>query len=77
MRTTVYKANERRSPILCLQIIVLFQPKFTVSAMILTKANVPFLDGDFPHRASYDVYRNTSQLIWFARVCNVTYEINV
>ena len=34
--------------------------------------NFPFLDGDFPRRASYGVY--ISQLIRFARVCNhVTY----
>ena len=30
--------------------------------------NFPFLDGDVPRRASYDVY--ISQLIRFARVCN-------
>ena len=30
--------------------------------------NFPFLDGDFPRRASYGVY--ISQLIRFARVCN-------
>ena len=31
--------------------------------------NFPFLDGDVPHRASYGIY--VSQLIRFARVCNL------
>ena len=30
--------------------------------------NIPFLDGDVPHRASYGVYMYVAQLIWFARV---------
>ena len=36
--------------------------------------NFPFLDGDVPHRASYDVY--ISQLIRFARVCNHVTDFN-
>ena len=36
--------------------------------------NFPFLDGDVPRRASYDVY--ISQLIRFARVCNHVTDFN-
>ena len=36
--------------------------------------NFPFLDGDVPRRASYDVY--ISQLIRFARVCNHVADFN-
>ena len=36
--------------------------------------NFPFLDGDFPRRASYGVY--ISQLIRFARVCNHVTDFN-
>ena len=36
--------------------------------------NFPFLDGDVPRRASYGVY--ISQLIRFARVCNLVADFN-
>ena len=36
--------------------------------------NFPFLDGDVPRRASYGVY--ISQLIRFARVCNLVTDFN-
>ena len=35
--------------------------------------NVPFLDGNVRGRASYCIY--ISQLIWFARVCNLVADL--
>ena len=54
----------------------LFLVKLMINVMTLffDKVNFPFLDGDFPHRASYGVY--LSQLIRFARVCNHVADFN-
>ena len=48
--------------------------KFMINKMIFYIVNFPFLDGDFPRSASYDVY--ISQLIRFARVSSHVNDFN-
>ena len=45
-----------------------------INAMTYDIVNIPILDGDVSHRASYGAY--ISQLIWFARVCNHVADFN-